>query len=79
MIYLLLATVPFVLWALADMYVCYRLVRKPEVDSTAGVTWYWALKWSFASQTKTMVKKLPWMSQDLTEALGIRPDDGKVT
>lgn len=76
MIYL---TIPFVLWALADMYVCYRMVRKPEIDSTAGITWYWALKWSFASQTSTMVKKLPWLSQDLTEALKIREDDGETT
>ena len=67
------------LWGLADMYVCYRLVRKEEVDSTAGVTWYWALKWAFASQTRVMVQKLPWLSQDLTEALGIRPDDGRIT
>lgn len=76
MIYLM---IPFVLWALADMYVCYRMVRKPEIDSTAGVTWYWALKWSFASQTQTMVTKLPWLSKDLTEALNIRPDDGETT
>lgn len=70
---------PFALWGVADMYICYRFVRKPEVDSTAGVTWWWALKWSFASQTKTMVEKLPWISKDLTEALGIRPDDGETT
>ena len=76
MIYLLL---PFVLWAIADIYICFRLVRKPEIDTTAGVTWYWALKWSFASQTKTMVTKLPWLSKDLTEALNIRPDDGEIS
>ena len=76
MIYALL---PFAAWGLADMYVCYRLIRKPEVDSTAGTTWYWALKWAFASQTKIMVEKLPFLSKDLTEALGIRPDDEKTT
>ncbi len=67
------------LWGLADMYVCYRFVRKPQVDTTAGTTWYWAIKWAFASQSKAMAAKLPFMSQDLTEALGIRPDDGKIT
>lgn len=72
-------TIPFVLWALADMYICYRLIRKPEIDHTAGVTWYWTLKWAFASQTKVMVEKLPFLSKDLTEALNIRPDDGKTT
>jgi len=68
-----------VLWGLADMYICYRFIRKPEIDSTAGTKWWWDLKWSFASQTKALVVKLPWLSQDLTEALGIRPDDGKIT
>lgn len=76
MVYLL---IPFALWGLADMYVCYRLVRKPQVDSTAGVTWYWVLKWSFASQVRVMVEKLPFLSQDLTEAMGIRGDDGDIT
>ena len=76
MIYLLL---PFALIGLADLYIAYRFIRKPEIDSTAGFTWYWASKWAFATQTKTMAEKLPFLSQDLTEALGIRPDDGKTT
>lgn len=67
------------MWALMDIYTCYRMIRKPEIDWTAGVMWYWALKWSFASQTKLMVEKLPWLSQDLTEALNIRDDDGEIT
>lgn len=71
--------IPFAIWGLADIYVCWRFVRKPEVDSTAGLTWYWAAKWAFASQTRFVVEKFPWISKDLTEALGIRPDDGKVT
>jgi len=70
---------PFAVWGLADLYMAYRLVRKPEIDSTAGWLWWVALKWSFASQTKVMVEKLPWLSQDLTEALKSRKDDGKIT
>jgi hypothetical protein len=76
-IYLLLA-IPL-LWGLADMYICYRFIRKPEVDYTAGVHWWWDLKWAFGSQTRIMASKLPWLSKDLTEALGIRPDDGRIT
>lgn len=67
------------LWGLADMYVCYRMIRKPEVDWTAGTTWYWVVKWGFGSQTKRMAELLPFLSKDLTEALGIRPDDGKIS
>lgn len=67
------------LWGLADMYICLRFVKKPEVDYTAGTTWYWATKWAFMSQTKLMAEKLPFLRQDLTEALGIRPDDERTS
>ena len=70
---------PFVLWGVADMYICYRFIRKPEVDYTAGTTWYWATKWAFVTQTKIMAEKLPFLRQDLTEALGIRPDNKETT
>ena len=76
MIYLL---IPFAIWGLLDMYIAYRFIRKPEVDSTAGLTWWWSVKWSFATQTKTMAEKLPFIRKDLTEALGIRPDDNRTT
>ena len=79
MIFILVLMVPFVLYAVADMYVCYRMIRKPEIDRTAGVLWFWCLKWAFGSQTRRMAEILPWLSQDLTEALGIRPDDGEIS
>ena len=69
----------FALWGIADMYVCYRMIRKPEVDWTAGTLWYWVVKWGFGSQTKTMAKLLPFLSKDLTEALGITSEDGEIT
>lgn len=78
MIWLLLL-VPFALWGLADMYVCYRFVRKDGIDSTAGTLWYWTSKWSFASQTVHFVRAFPYVAKDLTEALNIRPDDGEIT
>lgn len=64
---------------LADCYIAYRFLRKPAIDSTAGFTWYWTAKWAFVTQTKEMVQKLPYLGKDLTEALGIRDDDGRVT
>lgn len=69
----------FALWGLIDLYMMYRFVRKDEVDTTAGFLIWVMLKWSFASQTKLMAEKLPFISQDLTEMLGIRPDDGEIT
>jgi hypothetical protein len=70
---------PFALWGLIDMYMLYRFRRNPEVDKTATLMIWFALKWGFASQTRRIAEKLPFISQDLTEMLGIRDDDGKVT
>lgn len=79
MIWLLVPVFILAFLGLCDLYIAYRFIRKPQIDSTAGFTWYWASKWAFATQTKTMAEKLPFLSQDLTEALGIRPDDNKTT
>lgn len=70
---------PLAIWGAIDMYMCYRFIRKPEVDWSAGVLWWHTSKWSFASQMKHFVKAFPYVSQDLTEALNIRPDDGETT
>lgn len=66
------------LWGIADLYMLYRFRRNPEIDKTASVFIWLALKWSFASQTYRMAKLLPFLSQDLSETLGIR-DDGEIT
>ena len=71
--------IPFALWGLADMYMCYRFIRQPEVDYTAGTAWWWSSKWVFALRARVLKDILPFISKDLTEALGIRPDDGKVS
>jgi hypothetical protein len=76
MIYILM---PLALWGLADMYMCYRFIRRPEVDYTAGVAWWWSAKWVFALKTRFLAPLLPFISKDLTEALGIRADDGEIT
>ena len=76
MIYVL---IPFALWGLADMYMCYRFIRQPEVDYTAGTAWWWSAKWVFALRTKLLAPLLPFISDDLTEALNLRDKDGKIT
>jgi hypothetical protein len=77
---LLIILMPFALWGLLDMYKCYRFIRKPEIDWTAGVLWWHVFTWNFASQTKAFVKKFPWLNKDLTEAFGNEEaDDGIVT
>ena len=83
MIYFLVAlivvTLPLTLWGLIDAYIAYRFVRKPEIDSTAGLKWWLELKWLLASQTKGLADIFPWLSQDLGERWGVREDDGRIT
>jgi len=67
------------LWGLLDMYICYRWVRKPEVDNTAGTLTYWFTKWLSVTQAKMLAEKLGYPGQDLSEILKIRPDDGDIT
>lgn len=69
---------PFAIWGLADMYICYRWVRKPEVDNTSGILVWWFTKWLSATQAKLLAEKLGYPGKDLSEILGLR-DDGKVT
>jgi hypothetical protein len=76
MIWILL---PFALWGLFDIYICYRWVRKPEIDTTAGVSTYWWTKWLSVTKSKQLAEKLGYPGQDLSEALRIIPDDGEVT
>jgi len=67
------------LWGLADMYICYRWIRKPEVDYTAGTLTYWMTKWLSVTQSKLLAKKLGYPGQDLSEILKVKPDDGEIT
>lgn len=75
---ILVMVVPF-LWGCLDMYKCYRFIRKPEVDWSAGVLWWHTTTWNFASQTKAFVNKFPWVGKDLTEAFGNEEEDDGVT
>jgi len=75
---IILLGIPY-LFGLGFIYTAYRFVRKPEVDKTAGFLWFIATVWSLATQTDSLAKALPFIAQDLTEALNIRPDDGRTT
>ena len=68
-----------ILWGLADMYICYRWVRKPEVDFTSGALTYWFTKWLSVTQSKLLAEKLGYPGQDLSEILRVKPDDGEIT
>lgn len=74
-----LILLPLALWGLADLYMLYRFRRNPEVDKTASVFIWIGIKWGFSSQTRRIAEKLPFISQDLSEMLGIKTDDGEVT
>jgi len=67
------------LWGLADMYGCYRFARRPEYDKTASVLHWWEVKSLFATQSKAMIKKFPWLGMDLSEDRELTDEDGKIT
>lgn len=70
----LLIAIPF-FWGVADMLQCYKFISKKEVDYTAGVLWWWSVKHFLRTRTKELIAKLPWIGQDLSEALGLKEDD----
>jgi hypothetical protein len=70
---------PFAIWGLIDMYGCYRFGRTDGIDFTASILRWWQIKSLVATQAKRMLEKFPWLSQDLAERWGVRPDDGRVT
>lgn len=71
----------FATLGILDCYIAYRFLRKGKgvVDQTAGVLSYWFVKWTLTTQTETVAKTMPFVSQDLTEWLGFRKDDGKIS
>lgn len=69
---------PFAVIGLADCYILYRWIRKPEVDYTAGALWYWCNKWMMVTQSKLMAEKLGYPGKDLSEVL-LGREDGKTT
>ena len=66
-------------WGLADLYMLYRMRRGGKIDQTASLWNWFNLKWCLASQTDKVVEKLPFLTQDLSEVVGVKEDDGKVS
>lgn len=77
-LFLLLIGGPW-LWGVLDMTRCHRFARKPEIDYTAAVLHWWEVKSLFATQSKAMVKKFPWLAMDLSEDREVTDEDGEIT
>ncbi len=69
MLLLLYLLTPFTFLGLFMAYACYRFVRKPHVDTSAGTVWYMSICWSLATQTEEISERLPFVKQELTQAL----------
>jgi len=68
-----------VFWGFSDLYMFYRFSRGEGVDKTAALWNWFSVKWCLASQTKLMAEKLPFISKDLSEVVGVKDDDGRIT
>jgi len=68
-------------WGLTDLYMYWRWKRKGagKIDQTASFGHWITVKWMFASQTRMMADKLPFLRQDLSEVVGLKDDDNKTT
>lgn len=77
-LFTLIVALPWV-WGVADMIGCKRFAARPEIDYTAGVLHWWEVKSLFATQSKAMVKKFPWLAMDLSEDRKVTKEDKKIT
>ena len=66
-------------WGLIDVYMLYRFRRADNIDKTAAVWNWFNLKWVLVSKNKEIAEKLPFLSKDLSEVVGVKEDDGRVT
>lgn len=69
------------LFGVIDFYMFWRMKRKGRlrIDQTASFFHWMSIKWCIASQTEIMAEKLPFITKDLSEAIGVKPDDGEIT
>lgn len=68
-------------YGLTDLYMFWRWKRKGarKIDQTASFGHWFTVKWMFASQTDLMAEKLPFIKQDLSEVVGVKEDNNKVS
>lgn len=77
-LFILLIAIPW-LNGVLDFIMAYRFAKNHHTDKTAALLNWNAFKWSWLHQLEAMVKAMPFLSRDLTENFGIRPDDGRTT
>ncbi len=72
---------PVITIGLLCIYMAYRFCRngKGIVDQTAGFLSFFFVMWTCTTQTELVAKCMPFVSQDLTEFIGFRKDDGEIT
>ena len=75
----ILITSFLIVWGALDVYAMLRFRKNNGIDKTAIMGNWLNLKWMFASQTERLIKMFPWLSQDLSEVLGVKRDDGEVS
>ena len=66
-------------WGLTDLYMMWRMRRSGYIDQTAAIWNWFNLKWALASRARIVADKLPFLKQDLTGVIGVKPDDDKTT
>lgn len=69
--------------ALLGYYLIYVGMRfKKSAKSTADHSAFWfnwlAFVWMWAERSKEIVAALPFFTRDLSETLGVKPDDGEI-
>ena len=69
---------------LLGYYLLYTGLRfKKSAGASVDITAFWfnwlAFIWMWAERSKEIVAALPFFAQDLSETLGVKPDDGRVT
>jgi hypothetical protein len=66
-------------WGAGDLYMLWRMRRNGKMDQTASLWNWFNLKWCIASQTDLVAEKLPFITKDLSEVVGVKKDDGRIT
>lgn len=57
----------------------WRMRRSGYIDKTAAIGNWFKLKWTLASRAREVAEMLPFLTKDLTENVGVKADDGKIT
>ena len=69
---------------LLGYYLLYVGLRfKKSAGATVDKTAFWfnwiAFVWMWAERAKEIVAAMPFFEKDLSETLGVKPDDGRIT